>query len=211
MNAGMLTQATVIWLHGLGADGHDFEPVTHALNLPHIRFILPHAPYRPVTLNQGYEMRAWYDIYGLHIDSAEDAAGIQAMQTELEALIAKELQRGVPSQRIVLAGFSQGGAISLHTATRYSQPLGGVLALSTYLPLADSLQRELHTANHQLPIWMAHGRFDSIITLETAQRSRDRLRQAGLPVSWQEYAMPHSVCEEELGAIRETLLTWLPA
>lgn len=211
VNDGTHTRASVIWLHGLGADGHDFEPVAHALNLPHIRFVLPHAPYRPVTLNHGYDMRAWYDIFGLQSDSAQDSHGIRAMQTEHDALIAAELARGRSSQQIVLAGFSQGGAMCLHTATRYPQPLGGVFALSTYLPLADTLDDELHAANRQLPIWMAHGRYDSIITLETAQRSCDRLREVGLPVSWQVYDMPHSVCEEELNDIRRTLLTWLPA
>lgn len=211
VNPGTHTRASVIWLHGLGADGHDFEPVANALNLPHIRFILPHAPYRPVTLNNGYEMRAWYDIFGLQTDSAQDSQGIRAMQIALEALIQTELDRGLSSQHIVLAGFSQGGAMCLHTGTRYPQPLGGVLALSTYLPLADTLQDELHAANQQLPIWMAHGRYDSIITQETAQRACDRLREVGLAVNWQLYDMPHSVCEQELADIRRTLLTWLPA
>lgn len=203
--------ASVIWMHGLGADGHDFEPVVHMLNLPHIRFILPHAPYRSVTLNSGYEMRAWYDIFGLQSDSPQDEAGINSMQATINSMIETEVARGVPSQCILLAGFSQGGAMALHTATRFNQPLAGVLALSTYLPLKNRLKDKQHTANKQLPIWMAHGRHDSVIALNTAQSSRQALESAGYNVEWHEYEMPHSVCEEEVHDIRDFLLRVLPA
>jgi phospholipase/carboxylesterase len=201
----------MIWLHGLGADGHDFEPVVQMLNLPHIKFILPHAPYRPVTLNNGYEMRAWYDIFGLQPDSPQDEDGIKNMQTIINAMIESEIVRGTPSHRILLAGFSQGGAMALHTATRFDQPLAGVLALSTYLPLKNQLKEKQHPANKYLPIWMAHGRHDSVITLATAQSSKQTLEAAGYEVEWHEYEMPHSVCEEEINDIRDFLLRVLPA
>jgi phospholipase/carboxylesterase len=205
------TTATIIWLHGLGADGHDFEPVVQMLNLPHIKFILPHAPYRPVTLNNGYEMRAWYDIFGLQSESTQDEVGINNMLATINAMIEAEIARGIPSQRILLAGFSQGGAMALHTATRFDRPLAGVLALSTYLPLKNQLKEKQHLANKQLPIWMAHGRNDSVITLATAQSSRQTLETAGYAVEWHEYDMPHSVCEEEINDIRQFLLRVLPA
>ena len=198
--------ASVVWLHGLGADGHDFEPVVQMLDLPHIKFILPHAPYRPVTLNNGYEMRAWYDIFGLQPDSPQDETGINSMQATLNSMIEAEIARGIPSQHILLAGFSQGGAMALHTATRFNQPLAGVLALSTYLPLKNQLSVKQHPANKHLPIWMAHGRDDSVITLTTAQASRETLEAAGYAVKWHEYEMPHSVCEEEINDIRKFLL-----
>jgi len=204
-------QATIIWLHGLGADGHDFEPVVQMLNLPHIKFILPHAPYRPVTLNNGYEMRAWYDIFGLQSDSQQDEAGINSMQATINAMIEAEIANGIPSQRILLAGFSQGGAMALHTATRFGQPLAGVLALSTYLPLKQQLLQAQHPANLHCPIWMAHGRHDSVITLPTAQSSRQSLEAAGYAVEWHEYDMAHSVCEAEIDDIRQFLLRVLPA
>lgn len=204
-------QNCVIWMHGLGADGNDFEPVVQMLNLPHIKFILPHAPYRPVTLNNHYEMRAWYDIFGLQPDSPQDEVGINGMQETINSMIEAEIARGIPSHRILLAGFSQGGAIALHTATRFNQPLAGVLALSTYLPLKNQLQEKQHVANKLLPIWMAHGRHDSVITLSTAQSSRQALESAGYHVEWHEYEMPHSVCEEEVNDIRDFLLRVLPA
>lgn len=203
--------ACIIWMHGLGADGHDFEPVVQMLNLPHIKFILPHAPYRPVTLNNGYEMRAWYDIFGLQSDSQQDEAGINSMQATINAMIETEIARGVASQRILLAGFSQGGAMALHTATRFDHPLAGVLALSTYLPLKNQLKEKQHPTNKPLPIWMAHGRQDSVITLATAESSRQTLEAAGYAVEWHEYDMPHSVCEAEIDDIRQFLLRVLPA
>ncbi|AKR42538.1 alpha/beta hydrolase [Methylophilus sp. TWE2] len=206
-----INTATAIWLHGLGADGHDFEPVVQMLNLPHIKFILPHAPYLPVTLNNGYEMRAWYDIFGLQPDSPQDEAGINQMQATINNMIEAEIARGIPSQRILIAGFSQGGAMALHTATRFDQPLAGVLALSTYLPLKNQLKEKQHPANKHLPIWMAHGRHDTVITLATAQSSKQTLEAAGYEVEWHEYEMPHSVCEEEINDIRDFLLRILPA
>lgn len=211
INATESTSASVIWMHGLGADGNDFVPVVNMLNLPHIRFILPHAPYRNITRNNGYEMRAWYDIYGLTPISREDNAGISESQQQIEALIALEINRGVPANRIVLAGFSQGGAIALHTALRYAQPLAGVLALSTYLPLRANLATEKTAENQQIPIFMAHGRDDAVITLETCLVSLDLLKAEGYAVDWHEYAMEHSVCAQEIADIRQFLLTVLKA
>lgn len=197
--------ASVIWMHGLGADGNDFVPVVEMLDLPHIRFILPHAPYRNVTRNNGYEMRAWYDIYGLTPISREDATGINESQLAIEALIALEIKRGVPANRIVLAGFSQGGAIALHTALRYPQALAGVLALSTYLPLNSLLAAQKSTANQQTPIFMAHGVDDAIITMETCKASLAILQAQSYRVDWHEYPMAHSVCMEEIGDIQQFL------
>jgi len=203
--------ASVIWMHGLGADGNDFVPVVKMLNLPHIRFILPHAPYRNITRNNGYEMRAWYDIYGLTPISREDNIGIDESQAQIEQLIAQEISRGISSKRIVLAGFSQGGAIALHTALRYAQPLAGVLALSTYLPLRTNLAAEKNSANQQTPIFMAHGRDDAVITLETCLVSLELLKAQDYAVDWHEYAMEHSVCEQEIADIKQFLLTVLKA
>ncbi|PPD52169.1 MAG: carboxylesterase [Methylotenera sp.] len=197
--------ASVIWMHGLGADGNDFVPVVEMLDLPHIRFILPHAPYRKVTRNNGYEMRAWYDIYGLTPISREDATGINESQLAIEALIAQEIKRGVPANRIVLAGFSQGGAIALHTALRYPQALAGVLALSTYLPLNSLLAAQKSTANQQTPIFMAHGVDDAIITMETCKASLAILQAQSYRVDWHEYPMAHSVCMEEIADIQQFL------
>lgn len=211
LNRQQHASALVIWMHGLGADGHDFEPVVQMLNLPHIRFILPHAPYRPVTLNNGYEMRAWYDILGLQPDSPQDESGIAEMQDTINSLIEIEISKGIPSNRIVLAGFSQGGAMALYTATRFTQPLAGVLALSTYLPLKNKLVSEHHSTNQQTPIWMAHGHSDTVIALSTAESSRQALEAAGYPLEWHEYDMPHSVCEQEIDDIRNFLLGVLPA
>ncbi len=203
--------AAVIWLHGLGADGHDFEPVVPELRLPPalgVRFIFPHAPVRPVTLNMGMRMRAWYDIFQLG-GGREDGEGIRASQSLAEGLIARERARGIPPGRIVLAGFSQGGAIALHTALRYTERLAGVLALSTYLPLADSLAAEASPANRAVPVFMAHGRFDDVIPLTRAQQSRAHLERLGYAVAWHEYPMPHSVCGEEIADIAEWLLSGL--
>ncbi len=197
--------ASVIWMHGLGADGNDFVPVVEMLDLPHIRFILPHAPYRKVTRNNGYEMRAWYDIYGLTPISREDATGIRESQLAIEALIAQEIKRGIPANRIVLAGFSQGGAIALHTALRYAQELAGVLALSTYLPFNTLLAAEKSTANQKTPIFMAHGVDDAVITMETCQASLAVLQAQSYRVDWHEYPMAHSVCMEEIGDIQQFL------
>ncbi len=197
--------ASVIWMHGLGADGNDFVPVVEMLDLPHTRFTLPHAPYRKVTRNNGYEMRAWYDIYGLTPISREDATGISESQLAIEALIAQEIKRGIPAKRIVLAGFSQGGAIALHTALRFKQTLAGVLALSTYLPLNTLLGAEKSTANQQTPIFMAHGVDDAIITLDTCKSSLAVLQAQSYRVDWHEYPMAHSVCMPEISDIKQFL------
>ncbi len=202
-------KASVIWLHGLGADGNDFVPVVKMLNLPHVRFILPHAPYRKVTRNNGYEMRAWYDVYGLTPIGREDAIGISESQLQIEQLIAQEIGRGVAAERIVLAGFSQGGAIALHTALRYPGKLAGVLALSTYLPLRANLSAEKNSANQQTPIFMAHGSDDAVITLETCQVSLNLLQAENYRIDWHEYAMEHSVCAQEIEDIKQFLLSIL--
>jgi phospholipase/carboxylesterase len=203
--------AAVIWLHGLGADGHDFEPIVPELRLPatmRLRFVFPHAPVRPVTLNMGMPMRAWYDIYQLG-GTREDGEGIRASQAQVERLIARERARGVAAQRILLAGFSQGGAIALHTGLRHSEPLAGILALSTYLPLAGTLAAERSAANGALPVFMAHGSHDDIIPVERARQSRAHLEALGYPVAWREYPMPHAVCAPEIADIAGWLLTRL--
>jgi phospholipase/carboxylesterase len=193
--------AAVIWLHGLGADGHDFEPIVPELELEKpVRFVFPHAPIRPVTINQGMRMRAWYDIFQLG-GGPEDEAGIRASQRKIEELIAEETEKGLSAAKIVMAGFSQGGAIALQTALRYPERLAGVLALSCYLPLAASLQSERSPANQGIPIFMAHGSYDDIIPLRRAGESRKLLEAAGYPVEWHEYPMPHSVCAEEIADI----------
>ena len=197
--------ASVIWLHGLGADGNDFVPIVELLNLPHIRFILPHAPYRKVTLNNGYEMRAWYDLLGLNVASPQDEAGIREAQTYVESLIAQEVRRGIAQNRIALAGFSQGGATVLHTALRQQQALAGILALSTYLPLRPLLANEKTAANQNTPIFMAHGTFDEVISLATCRVSLEALQIQQYQVEWHEYAMAHSVCIEEIDDIRAFL------
>ena len=198
--------ASVIWLHGLGADGNDFEPVVKVLNLPHVRFILPHATFKKVTANNGYEMRAWYDIFGFTPSSREDKAGVRESQTYVESLINKEVARGIPANRIVLAGFSQGGAIALHTALRQKQALAGVLALSTYLPLKASLAKEKTQANQNIPIFMAHGTFDSVISLTTCRISFEMLQTQQYTLNWHEYPMAHSVNQQEIDDIRTFLL-----
>jgi phospholipase/carboxylesterase len=203
--------AAVIWLHGLGADGHDFEPLVPELRLParlRLRFVFPHAPVRPVTINMGMPMRAWYDILQMG-GGREDAAGIRGAQELLEALVARERGRGVAAARIVLAGFSQGGAVALHTGLRHAERLAGVLALSTYLPLAATVAAERSAANRDLPVFMAHGRQDPMIDIARAREARAFLEALGCAVQWREYAMPHSVCAEEVGDISGWLLSRL--
>jgi phospholipase/carboxylesterase len=194
--------ASVIWLHGLGADGDDFVPVVEMLNLPNIRFILPHAPYQKISMNNGYEMRAWYDLFGLQSKHPQDAAGIQKTQAYIESLIAQENQRGITNAHIVIAGFSQGGAIALHLAARQQQALAGVLALSTYLPLQDKLASEKTEASLNTPIFMAHGSFDEVITLERCQQSLSILQENTYQIEWHEYPMAHSVHPQEIHDIR---------
>ena len=195
-------RASVIWLHGLGADGYDFAPVVDMLNLAKVRFILPHAPSMAVTRNNGYVMPAWYDLYAPSESQQEDLVGITRSEDYLNSLIENEIKRGIASDKIVLAGFSQGGAIALHSATRYPKKLAGVLALSTYLPLKATLAKQAHAANLATPIFMAHGRADDIISLDRALASRLSLQESGFSVQWHEYAMAHSVCAEEINDIR---------
>lgn len=205
--------AAVILMHGLGADGHDFETLVFELKLPPgsaIRWVFPHAPIRPVTLNGGMPMRAWFDIVGLDRRSEEDEAGIRESGEGVRALVGREKERGIPAERIVLAGFSQGGAMALHTALRETERLAGVLALSTYLPLAGTLEAEAHPANAAVPLFMAHGTADPIVPLTLGESSRNRLRSLGHEVDWHTYPMPHSVCAEEVADVREWLLGVLP-
>jgi phospholipase/carboxylesterase len=212
IETGRQPTATVIWLHGLGADGRDFEPIVPELRLPSampIRFIFPHAPHRPVTINGGYVMRAWYDIRTAEFVQREDEAGIRESEQTVRDLIAQEHKRGIPSQRVVLAGFSQGGAIALHTGVRYPERLAGIMALSTYLPLADSFRTEAHAANQTVPIFMAHGTEDPIIPIERGRQSADLLKRAGADVMWRTYDMAHSVCIEEIGDIAAWLIRTL--
>ncbi len=199
INTGANPRASVIWLHGLGADGHDFEPIVPELELDQpVRFVFPHAPVRPVTINQGMRMRAWYDILQFG-PGPEDEAGVRASQKLLEAMIAAEKQRGIGT--IVLAGFSQGGAIVLQTALRHRERLAGVLALSTYLPLHRTLEAERSPENREVPIFMAHGEHDEIIPLARAEQSRQFLERLDYKVQWHPYPMPHSVCPEEIADI----------
>jgi phospholipase/carboxylesterase len=191
----------VIWLHGLGADGHDFEPIVPELRTRRaVRFVFPHAPIRPVTINNGIEMRAWYEIVSFD-PAQEDGVGIRASAAAVARLVDRELERGVAADRIVLAGFSQGGAIALHLGLREPRRLAGVIALSTYLPLARALTREKSAANADLPIFMAHGDHDPVIPLEYAEASRRILEREGYGVEWHTYPMPHSVCAPEIAAI----------
>jgi phospholipase/carboxylesterase len=208
IETGPKPAAAVIWLHGLGADGHDFEPIVPELRLPvakPVRFIFPNAPQRPVTINGGMRMPAWYDILQLG-GGPEDEAGIRESQGWIEELIAGEVKRGIPHGKIVLAGFSQGGAIVLQTALRQRERLAGLMALSTYLPLSKSLEKERAAANNDLPILMAHGSYDPMIPMARAQQSRDALKALGYAVEWREYPMPHSVCPEEIADIAAFLL-----
>lgn len=197
--------SAVIWLHGLGADGYDFAPVVEQLQLPTVRFILPHAPYRPVTINNNYTMRAWFDLYGLEAGSRQDDTGIREAQDGIETLIRNEQARGIDPARIVLAGFSQGGAIALHTALRYQERLAGVIGLSTYLPLRPLLAAEAHPSNQGIPIFMAHGEYDEVIAIDLARPCAAFMEQQGYAVGWHEYPMPHSVCMQEIDDIRDFL------
>ena len=196
--------AAVIGLHGLGADGHDFASLVPELDLsgcPPIRFIFPHAPSMPVTVNGGYVMPAWYDILGPNLISQQDAAGIQASERAIVALIAHEVARGIPAEHIVLAGFSQGCAMALHTGLRLPHRLAGIMALSGYLPLVDRLAAERHPANAQTPVFMAHGTQDPVVVLARGEASRDALATLGQPVQWHSYPMPHSLHPREIADI----------
>lgn len=199
---------SVIWLHGLGADGNDFVPIIHELNLPdnsNVRFIFPHAPIMPVTVNNGYEMRAWYDIYGITLQAKIDREGIQRSVLEVEKLIGRELARGIPSQHIILAGFSQGAAIALTVGLCYKQTLGGIIALSGYLPLASELQQKANPLNQGIPIFLAHGTEDPIVPYALGLGTYDILQKTGYGVDWHSYPIPHSVCIEEI----EDISKWM--
>ncbi len=204
---------SVIWLHGLGADGHDFEAIVPQLNLPanlNLRFIFPHAPVRPVTINGGMSMRAWYDILSLERDGPVDEAGIRESAEMLVALIEREHGRGVPYENIVVAGFSQGGAIASHCALRFPEKLAGLMALSTYLPLRSTVQTEIaESATAQtksLPIFMAHGTSDPMLPMHLGTSSRDAMEALGYSVKWFDYPMPHAVCPQEIADISAWLV-----
>jgi phospholipase/carboxylesterase len=201
-------QRCVIWMHGLGADGHDFAPIVPELGLSRaaaVRFIFPHAPMQPVTINNGYVMRAWYDILEPDLVRREDEKGLRASQALIENLIARETSRGIKAANLVLAGFSQGGAIAFQTGLRHPERLAGIMALSTYLPIANTVAAERSAANQDVPIFMAHGTQDPVIVLSRATSSRDRLVELGYSVEWHQYTMPHSVCPEEIRDIGEWL------
>jgi len=209
-------QYSIIWLHGLGADGEDFVPIAKELNLPiAVRYIFPHAPKQPITLNGGFVMRAWYDIsendleikQGSSAENGQDVNGIRTSQAEIEKIIAAEQQRGIPASHIFLAGFSQGGVIALQTGLRSKVRLGGIIALSTYLAMADSLSSESSNVPKNIPIFMAHGRQDPIVPYVLGKLSRDTLQQNGFHPEWHEYPMQHSVCLEEINDIK----VWLEA
>lgn len=214
LETGPQPTCAVIWLHGLGADGHDFVPLVRELDhqrLPPIRFVFPHAPMRPVTINGGYIMRAWYDILSPDFSRRrEDSQGVRESAAQLEALIARENARGIADARIVVAGFSQGGAIALHTGLRHAQSLAGILALSTYLPLADTLDAEAQPANRVTPIFMAHGHDDTVIPYDFSEKSATLLREQGYALDWRPYHVDHGVCLEELRDIENWLGEVLP-
>lgn len=192
----------VIWLHGLGADGYDFEPIVPELKLAaSVRFVFPHAPVRPVTINGGMPMRAWYDIIAFGAAAPQDEAGVRASGAYVSRLVAREAARGIPPERVVLAGFSQGGAIALFAGLREPRALAGILALSTYLPVADTLAAERSEANAAVPIFMAHGTADGVVPLTLGEASRRRLESLGYAVDWREYPMTHAVCAQEIADI----------
>ncbi len=201
---------SIIWLHGLGADGHDFVPLIPELiraGDPPLRFVFPHAPMRAVTINGGHVMRAWYDIRGMDLSAREDLEGFVASQAQVEALIEREKQRGVASERIVLAGFSQGGAMALYVGLRHAQTLAGLVVLSAYLAFPGDLPAARHAAQAQLPVFMANGTVDPVVPLVLGQMGAERLRQMGQPLEFRGYPMAHSVSVEEIADLR----TWLQA
>lgn len=201
---------SIIWLHGLGADGNDFAPLVPELvasDWPALRFVFPHAPVRPVTLNGGMPMRAWYDIAGAAIADKQDETGIRASIVDVKVLIAREIERGIPAERIILVGFSQGGAIALSAGLRHAERLAGIVAMSTYLPLHDKTADELALANRNIPIFQAHGTADPVVSPALGTMTRDWLREAGYEVDWYQYPMAHMVCAEEIADLR----AWLTA
>ncbi|QTS83581.1 alpha/beta hydrolase [Coxiella endosymbiont of Amblyomma nuttalli] len=200
---------SVIWLHGLGADGHDFTSIIPQLNLPrnlYLRFIFPHAPLRPITINAQVRMRAWYDIYNLEdLSRREDEIGIVHTQQSINKLLEEEIAQGIPSEHIVLAGFSQGGAVALYVGLRYLKPLGGIFALSTYLPLADKLTEEASQASHHTPIFMAHGDADPVLPFIFGYQAFQRLKQLNYLIEWHSYPMGHQISIEEIRTIGKWL------
>lgn len=199
---------TVIWIHGLGADGNDFVPIVQMLDLPAgipLRFIFPHAPLRPVSINGGLHMRGWYDIKHTNLSEDEDESGLRESEKFITALIEKEKQRGIASRKIVLAGFSQGGAMTLQTGLRYPEKLAGMMVLSAYLPLANIALQEARSANRETPIFMAHGEHDPIVSIDLAIASRQHLRVGHYAVEWHQYPMAHSICDQELADISKWL------
>ena len=205
---GEFPKCAILWLHGLGADGHDFEPIVDEFDfdqLPAIRFVFPHAPMRPVTINGGYAMRAWYDILALEGVRREDEAGLRQSMAQVLALVQREVARGVPAHRIVLAGFSQGCAMTLLAGLRCAQRLAGLAGLSGYLPLATTTAAEANPANRDVPVFMAHGSRDEVVSPERGRSSRDQLQALGYTVEWHEYPMEHSVCIEEVRALQAFL------
>lgn len=209
VTTGHYPQAAVIWLHGLGADGYDFAPLVGQLGLPDrlsARFIFPHAPIRPVTLNGGTKMPTWFDIYGLEADAREDEAGIKAMAVSLERLINRELSRDIAPDRLFLGGFSQGGALALYLGLRLPQALAGIIGLSTYLPLLNRLALERTEASLHTPILMAHGTLDSVVPFSFGERSKDRLKALGYSVEWYTYPLPHTVNVQEIHDLRDWMV-----
>lgn len=197
-------QRSVIWLHGLGADGHDFEPIVPGLGLPAelgVRFVFPHAPAIPITINQNFVMPAWYDIKSLDLENRADEAGVELSAQRVTALIQREIDSGVPAENILLAGFSQGGAIALHLGLRFPKRLAGIMALSTYLVCGDRVEAERSEANRDVPIFMAHGTVDPMVPIDRGQQARDALTELGYAIQWHEYAMPHAVCPQETADI----------
>ena len=207
VTTGANPSGSVIWLHGLGADGHDFEPIVPELHLPAdlpLRFVFPHAPPRPVTINGGMVMRAWYDIISLDAQGRADAAGVHESTAILEELIAREIERGISADKIVIAGFSMGGAIAINTALHTNEKLAGLMALSTYLPLPSEIDGS--GGNRDLPVFMAHGSFDPMLPMQWGQMSAEKLTATGFTIEWHDYPMAHAVCPEEIRDIREWLI-----
>ncbi|MGH8279363.1 MAG: alpha/beta hydrolase [Gammaproteobacteria bacterium] len=212
LQTGSAPTASVIWLHGLGADGHDFEPIVPELRLPAslpVRFVFPHAPVRPVTLNNGLPMRAWFDIVKIGAHQPRDQAGMLASRAALEGLIARENRRGVPASRIVLAGFSQGGSVVLYTGLQYRERLAGVMALSTYLPVDEGMEFAVHSANATTPVFFGQGVQDPVVPLLLAEKTRWALTALGCKIEWHTYPTPHSVHPAEIADIRAWLLSVL--
>lgn len=199
-------EGSVIWLHGLGADGHDFEPIVPELKLPSgltLRFVFPHAPVQAVTINGGMAMRSWYDIVSFDAEGRADRAGVLKSSALLDGLIAREIERGIPARKIVIAGFSQGGAVAIHTALQTDQNIAGLMALSTYMALPEDAATAV--SRKDLPIFMAHGKFDPVLRMEWGRSSADRLIEAGYSVDWHEYPMAHAVCPQEIADISRWL------